>query len=105
MNVILTSEQRFDRTPDGSVWTPAQFAYSFWTRYLDVFDSVRVVARVRDAQTVPSEWKQATGERVSFAPIPYFVGPSQYLMRYFSVGKAARAAVKQEDAVILRVPS
>ena len=45
MNVVVALEQRFDRTPDGAVWTPMVFARSFWTRYLDVFDAVRIVAR------------------------------------------------------------
>ena len=45
MNVVVTLDDRFDRTPDGRVWTQTTFPYSFWSRYLQVFDSVRVVAR------------------------------------------------------------
>ena len=48
MNVVVTTEQHFDRTPDGRVWDFGAFSYSFWTRYLAVFDSVRIVARVRN---------------------------------------------------------
>jgi len=45
MNLIVALEQRFEGTPDGRVWTP--FANSFWQRYLNVFEHMRVVARVR----------------------------------------------------------
>ena len=41
-------EHRYRRTPDGLVWTATVFGYSFWMRYLDVFDGVKVVARVLD---------------------------------------------------------
>jgi len=105
MNVVVTLEHRFDRTPDGIVWTQTQFAYSFWKRYLEVFDHVRVVARVRDLPTVPSDWKEANGDRVSFAAIPYYIGPLQYLWRSLQVKRAAQQAVSTEDAVIFRLGS
>ena len=71
MNVVIALEHRFDRTPDGVVWTQTQFPFSFWKKYLEVFDHVRVVARVRDVPTVTSDFKEANGDRVSFVAIPY----------------------------------
>ena len=53
MNLVITLEQRFEATPDGKVWTPGLFAHPFWTRYLDVFDHVCVVARVRRVAATP----------------------------------------------------
>lgn len=105
MNVVVTLDDRFYRTPDGRVWTQTTFPYSFWSRYLQVFDSVRVVARVRDVPNVPSDWKEANGERVSFAAIPYYIGPWQYLLKAWQVWRSARNAVSANDAVILRVSS
>jgi glycosyltransferase involved in cell wall biosynthesis len=105
MNVVVTLEHRFNRTPDGKVWTHTTFPYDFWSRYLEVFDSVRVVARVVDVNHVPEDWKQANGVAVSFAPIPYYVGPLQYLLKVFKIRQSARNAVKAGDAVILRVGS
>jgi len=87
------------------VWTQTTFPYSFWTRYLQVFDSVRVVARVRDVPNVPSDSKETNGERVSFAPIPYYIDPWQYLLKTWQVWRSARNAVNANDAVILRVAS
>ena len=46
MNVVVTLEHRFYRTPDGEVWTKGPNAYDFWTRYLAAFDEVKVAARV-----------------------------------------------------------
>jgi len=105
VRVLVSLEHRFDRTPDGQVWTQTMFAYSFWTRYLDVFDRVRVLARVRDVPIVPEGWSRATGVHVSFVPIPYYLGPWQYLRRARAVRRSARQAVRPHEAVILRLPS
>lgn len=105
MNLIVTLEHRFERTPDGKVWTQTQFLYSFWVRYLEVFEQVRVVARVREVPTVPSDWQRADGEKVSFASVPYYIGPWQYLQRAQQVKRAATNAVGANDAVILRLGS
>jgi len=105
MNLIVTAEYRFDRTPDGVVWTQTGYAHSFWRRYLTVFDHTRVVARVRKVSSVPSDWQRADGEGVSFAAVPHYLGPWQYLRRLQRVQCAARNAVGASDAVILRVSS
>lgn len=105
MNLVVTLEHRFERTPDGKVWTQTMFAHSYWMRYLEIFEQVRVVARVREVLTVPSDWKRADGEGVSFAAVPHYIGPWQYLRRAQQVQSAARKAVGPNDAVILRVSS
>jgi len=105
MNLAVILEHRFLGTPDGAIWTSTTFAYPFWRRYLEVFDSVRVVARVLDVPEAMNGWKRADGESVTFAPVPYYVGPQQFLLRCVKVIRALRRAVALEDAVILRVPS
>jgi glycosyltransferase involved in cell wall biosynthesis len=101
MRLVVTSWCRFEATSDGIVWTPNQWAYPVWARYLEVFESVRVVARVRAVQDRPPGWLRADGEGVSFERVPYFVGPLQYLLRHCQVRRAAQSAVGPNDAVIL----
>jgi glycosyltransferase involved in cell wall biosynthesis len=105
MKVIISLEHRFDRTPDGQVWTQTNFAYSFWLRYLKVFDRVCVVARVRDMPSVPADWVRADGDLVSFAAVPCYIGPVQYFLKASQVKRVMRNAVGDNDAVILRIPS
>lgn len=104
MRTVVALEHRFVRTPEGNVWTHTQFPYSFWTRYLDVFDSVLVVARVKDGPSVPSDWKRADGQYVSFLAVPYYIGPQQFLMRMHQVDRVTRSSINTADAVILRAP-
>lgn len=105
MKVVVSIEQRFHRTPDGTYWTQTMGAYQFWTRYLDVFDQVSVVARVRDVDAVPPDWVRADGEGVSFIPVPYYLGPWQYLRKSRQVRRVVQGVIRPEDAVILRLPS
>ena len=105
MKVVVSLEYRFDRTPDGKVWTQTTFPYHFWTRYLEVFDRVLVVARVLEVPYASPDWKRADGEGVSFAAIPHYLGPWQYLLKARQIQLAARNSVGANDAVILRLSS
>ncbi|GAB2947563.1 hypothetical protein GCM10027280_40350 [Micromonospora polyrhachis] len=101
----MTAETRFVQTPDGTVWTSTAPSYRFWTRYLSVFDTVRVVARVQAVAAVPEGAHQVDGPGVEVWPVPYYLGPRQYLLRRAAVGRAVTASADPGDAVILRVPS
>ncbi|HTU17126.1 MAG TPA: glycosyltransferase [Gemmataceae bacterium] len=105
MNLVINLGMRFERSPDGWVWTPGPFAYSFWPSYLEVFDRVRVLARVRDVAAAPAGWNRADGDGVHFTALPYYHGPWQYLRKARRVARTARGAIDREDAVILRVPA
>lgn len=105
MIATVVLEHRFDRTPDGSVWTRNQFPHAFWSRYLEVFDGVRVVARVRDVPAFEPGFVRADGERVQFAAVAHYIGPGAYARHASKVRRQARAAVDPESAVIMRVGS
>ena len=105
MDVVVSQEHRFERTPDGRVWTQAAFPRSYYSEYLTVFDNVHVVARVRNVANPPTEAKRADGDGVTFRSVPYFIGPEEFLLRAGAVGRAARKAIHRQDAVLLRVQS
>ncbi len=105
MNVVVTTEHRFFRTPDGAIWTEGINSYDFWRRYLSVFDRVKVVARVKDVASGSPAFRPAAGRDVVFAPVPDYQGPWQYLAVAPKVRRAVRAALDPSDAVIMRVSS
>ena len=105
MNLIIALDQRYEGTPDGRIWTPGLFAHTFWRRYLDVFDHVRVVARVREVPAPVPGWVRADGQGVSFVPFTYYRGPWQYLKRRRRIRADLRGVVGLSDSVILRVGS
>jgi glycosyltransferase involved in cell wall biosynthesis len=104
VNLLINCPQHFDRTADGQVWTNGQFPYSFWTRYLAVFVSVTVVARVRDVPELSSERQPASGTGVRFLRVPDYTGPREYALRAAAVSAMARKAVQNGSAILLRPP-
>lgn len=105
MNVTVILEHRFLRTPDGAIWTQTAFSHSVWRRYLEVFDEVRVCARVREGDGAQPVGARADGPGVRFFRVPHYAGPSGFALRLRAVKRAVRAAIVEPGAVILRVPS
>ena len=104
MQLTITVEQRFHRTPDGRYWTEALYPRSFWSRYLTVFDGVKILARVHEASSVAESWKRVDGDGVWFAAIPAYVGPWNFLRRAWRVHAAVARSVADDSALMLRVP-
>ncbi|HEY9069076.1 MAG TPA: glycosyltransferase [Candidatus Ozemobacteraceae bacterium] len=105
MDLIITTQNRYERTPDGRVWTTTGMAWKYWTRYLDVFDRVLVAARMRDVAEPPRGGVRADGPGVGLRGLPYFIGPWEMLARSAEVGRAHARLVPRKTPVILRVPA
>lgn len=101
MQVIVAIEHRFEGTPDGSIWTQTMFSSSYWQRYLEIFDAVQVVARVRPVEHPSPGMQQVNNDQISFTALPYYVGPVEYLQKARAVQQAARSAFQPGDAVML----
>ncbi len=101
MLLTITSDQRFDRLPDGSIWTPDAFSYSYWRPYLEVFDNVRVVGRVRDVPAHEREMVRVEGPHVTVWPLPHHIGPWAFARAATRLKSAVKGSA-DEGAVILR---
>lgn len=104
MRLMVAIENRFLRTRNGSIYSTSACDYQFWCRYLQVFDEVVVLARVGDIDRQDLDKPCANGPHVHFVPVPYYIGPWQYLRRYFQIAAAVKKAVKEADAFLLHVP-
>lgn len=104
MRVCVTTEQRFERTPDGKIWALSTFQYDFWLRYLEVFDEILVLARVNDVAW-PSTDQEVSGPNLSFAALPYYIGGKGYLFSAPHILRRMREVISPEDAIIIRLPS
>ncbi|MBC7690633.1 MAG: glycosyltransferase family 4 protein [Methylotenera sp.] len=105
MRLIVTSEYRFIRSSDGLIWTDMAFPYSYWQRYLGVFQSVAVAARVRFSEEVRSDWLRVDGEGVSVLGLPDYVGPLGYLKARSKIHHLLSSALNAPVATILSIPS
>lgn len=105
MRVLVSASARFVGTPDGSLWTAnGSLGYHFWTRYLDVFDEVRLLVRAADVATRPEGWIEATGPGVSAVPLPNFAGVNGFAKERSQVRRIIADGLRTTQAVQLRVP-
>ena len=90
MRVIVATEARLFRDRNGQLRAPTHGrAYAFWTRYLDEFSEVRVLARVA---SVPADGGHLVeGPGVKVLPVTDFSG----LKGLLRSGPRARAEVRE----------
>ena len=102
--LLVTSEEHYSQTPSGGVYSNGPATYSSWCRYLEAFDEVVVVARIRPIQGPGNNQQRADGQLVSFRPLPDYTGPWQYISARRQAQIIARHAIDSCDAYLLRVP-
>ena len=106
MNVLVAVDAQLFMTPDGKVWSKTIYGYDFWKRYLDVFETVKVISRLGKADYTQVEgYLRSDGDNVSFAPLPMVRGMKGYVKNVISFLKDAKKAVRDEDCAIIRLPS
>jgi glycosyltransferase involved in cell wall biosynthesis len=101
---MVALEDRFFRWPDGQIYSNTVCDYVFWSRYLQLFDEVIVFARVGQIQGKKPSKVPANGPGVHFFPLPYYVGPWQYLGKHRRLVALSKRATWEADAFILRIP-
>lgn len=105
MDLYFITEGRFIRHLDGKVYSKGGFDYSLWRRYLTFFDNVYVVARVvKDYQHTSNKSNLASGDRVSFIDLPYYVGPYEYITNVNKIKRVLKLIFHSGAAYICRVP-
>lgn len=105
MKLLVATDAHIFKTPDGKYWSSAIYGYSFWTRYLHVFKSVRIVARVKAVTEKDPKWLAVDGNGVEVFGIPFYQGPKALLRQYIKIHNTLRSAYDGIDAALFRMPS
>lgn len=106
MRLLVAPDSSMYKTPDGKYWCPTIYEYSFFERYLQVFDEIVVASRVKK---VPySEVKgflRCDGDRMTVAELPDLHGMKAYIKQLPLFAKSAKNAIRGVDCAIFRLPS
>lgn len=103
--LLLTVDHQFVRTPDGKIWVKTIYGYDFWKRYLNVFNEIRIVARVHDVNIVEDKMLLASGDNVEFFKIPQYRGAKEYIFKYSAIRRSVSGVADDCDCAIYRIPS
>ena len=108
MKLLFFTEARLTQSAEGKFYSDDQsFSYQMFARYLDVFESVLVVARsTTTAKNTIDEKTRVDKNRIKVLPLPYYIGPYQYLKERNNVFKTLRNYLDSnpDAAIICRVP-
>ncbi|MBK9072032.1 MAG: glycosyltransferase family 4 protein [Myxococcales bacterium] len=110
MRLVITSEYHFTHTSEG-VFADALYGYDFWSRYLEVFSDVVVIARSGERggsaadQAATATQLRVTGPGVRACLLPSVRGASLLQPGVVAaVVRAAREAFEQPAALLFRAP-
>lgn len=104
MNILVVADGHYYRTPDGQIYVESVFDYSFYKRYLDIFENVKVIVRLSDVEDLPNKMKRVDGPGLEFLPLPNYRGAMQYIKNYFKIRFLLKKYFEGVDCAIFRIP-
>ena len=104
MKILVVADGHYYIDKKKNVYVESVFDYSFYARYLSVFDEVYAIVRAEEVEELPKGCKLASGEHVHFLHIPASRGFNQYIQNYVKTKKLVKSYVQQFDLAIFRVP-
>lgn len=105
MKLLVATDAHIFRTPDGAYWCKSIYGYDFWKRYLNVFDDVKIVARMKDIPEIEGKKLRVDGEHVEVSGIPFYQGPRELLKVYTRIQRALKGIDSDCEAALMRMPS
>lgn len=105
--LIFVTEARFLKNENDHIFCESSFSEKLWLRYLDVFESITVVARIKKVNVVPNGYVEISQkESINFIQFPYYVGLKEYLLNYRKIKNFCNSLVEEYSnySFILRVP-
>lgn len=106
MKVVIVADHHYYKDPQGNVFVPSVYGYSYWKRYLNAFDEIHIVARGNKKEAFDRDKMiLASGKGVVFHFITDFSGIIEMALKYFFVKNELCELLKGADLAIVRVPS
>lgn len=103
--MLLVLEHHFYKTSDNKVWCDRIINYEYFKRYLNVFEEITVLARLKEVDSVEEGYLLASGPNVIFIGLSDCKGLKQILINLPKWKKNMHYALEKSDACILRMPS
>lgn len=105
MRVLVVVDGHLVRTPDGKVWSAKIYNYNFFSRYLSVFEKVKIATRINNVDNNDGYPNLCSGEGIEFFDVDEFRGPKEYARKYLSIKKKIKKSFLDCDCAIFRIPS
>lgn len=105
MKALITITAQVLKTKDGKCWVDGVYSYSFFKRYLQVFENIKLVCRVENKDNVDKKkYIELSGPNLEVYSLPFYHGPWNYAKNIFRIKKSLRKSFDDCDCAILRIP-
>ena len=105
MDLIFVTNARFSKARNGHIYGyHTSLKYATFLPYLKVFDRVKIIARVEATGDSFEESLRIDLDNIEILPVPYFLGPKQYITKAYKIRSVIRGYVKGKEAIICRIP-
>lgn len=105
--LVFVTEARFLKDKSNQIFCESSFSDKLWLRYLEEFDYVVVVARIKKVDLIPKGYINISKvDSIEFLEFPYYVGLKEYLLNYRKIKNFCNSLVEEYSnySFILRVP-
>ena len=100
MKLLYISGYQFTKKEDG-FYAPPAFGNQFWLKYLDVFDSIRVLGVEIKKYLDNGALSKITDARIDIEIIPNNTHPKEFI-NDFKIKRVLRDEIKKADAIIIK---
>lgn len=98
--IAVSLEHRFYEY-EGKLYTKLAFPYTYWCDYLNYFDQVTVVGRVKKVNEFTEDMVRVDGEKVSYERLVYFRGMKGFIVKFpFIVFAILKVALKHNHFLL-----
>ena len=105
MKLLVVFDHRFFRAPDGAVFSGKSYGHSFFAkRYLRVFESVTILARVAPSPPDVRPAEPTEGPGVTVASLGDWQGPLGLVRAWPAVRGELRRRLRAAEAILLIAP-
>jgi len=104
MKVLLVGNIHLVKNKEGDYYSPSIYSYDFLKRYLNVFDEVRLIGKVKAVDEIDkSKLNLVSGAHVEILELPWYQGARQMVFTFGKCLPVYKKACKQCDCYIFRV--
>jgi glycosyltransferase involved in cell wall biosynthesis len=104
MKALVTLDEHLRRGSDGRCYACGPIGHSSWREFLEAFDELVLVARVRNDDNPCSGEVQIDGPLVSVWGLPDCTGPWEVALMLRTLRRQVSAAAAECEAYVLRIP-
>lgn len=104
MKLLLVDNIHLYRTPEGLYFTPSIYTYDFFQRYLNVFDSIKLLCKVKHVNSIEKEKMiLVTRDGLEIQELPWYQGIRQMIPLVAKLNKIYKKAGEGCECIIYRV--